>query len=117
MSYKRNYSYDSLRQSLRELSEAIPATNNVLLKGADPSLDVFQRYHDLNKEKELAGEAIYKQFTDLRDDYAAGNINLKRYTEHLKYYKEFFGSNVQLQDLPKSLPAEEILTEIQKYIG
>lgn len=118
--YNRKYSYDSLRNSLRELSATIPKQNNVFSKAAEKNtFFVFQKYVELDKEKELAGAAIYQQWKDLKDDYEQGNINLKRYTEHLLAYKEFFSSDVQVQDLPKALGsgAEEILQEIQKYIG
>ena len=115
--YNRKYSYDSLRNLLRELSATIPKQNNVFSKAAEENtLGVFQKYVELDKEKELAGGAIYQQWKDLKGDYEQGNINLKRYSEHLLSYKDFFNSDVQIQDLPKSLPAVEILEEIAKYI-
>jgi len=115
--YNRKYSYDSLRQSLRNLSESIPKQNNIFNKSADENtLGVFKKYIELDKQKELAGNAIYKQFTDLREDYTNGSINLKRYTDLLTSFKSFFEGDVIKHDLPVLLQAEEILQEIQKYI-
>ena len=116
--YNRKYSYDSLRQSLRNLSEAIPKQNQVFSKSAEENtLGVFQKYVDLNNEKEIAGAAIYNQFKDLKFDFDNGIIHMKRYTEHLQAYKDFYNSAISKYDVPKSLTSEEILTEIQKYIG
>lgn len=114
----RNHSYDSLKQTLMDLSETIPEQKNVFSKSSNENtLDVFAQYIELDKEKEAAGDIIYRQFTDLKADFEKGSINLKRYTEHLQSYKEFFNSNVEVKDLPKSLDAKGILLEIDKYLG
>ncbi|MBC7948973.1 MAG: hypothetical protein H7Y42_13900 [Chitinophagaceae bacterium] len=115
--YQRKHSYDSLRESLKLLAHVIPRQNNVFSKSKEENdLSVFKRCLDLYKEKEEVGGLMYDQFCDLKGDFTSGKLNLARYKDKLLEYQEFFNSGVIKTDLPKSLKAPEIISEIEKYV-
>lgn len=117
----RKHTYDNLEPTLKGLAATIIKGDDILLKGKEEgglSGSTLDNFKEATLESLETGEQVFKAFSDLKQDFEKGNINMAFYIDHLKRFKEMLiDTNLRNFVVPHTLKAEEIRREVKKYIA
>src|SRR5574337_751691 len=108
----RKCSYDSLGLTLDNLKNRLANQKDALVKAMqEDSLEKVQAEVD---EVGAICKSVYSQFTDLKNDFTSGKINLAWYKEYLSKLNNLL-TGVDEKITCPNLHAEEIATELKRF--
>lgn len=110
---------DFIPRLLANLSNITKEKNEALQESIDSDGDSQHISGSVTalEQADQISKAINGAFADLKDDYRNGRIPMARYTPYLKNLKEYFESDMTKGDVPECLITEEMIQEIEKYVG
>jgi hypothetical protein len=107
----RKSSYDSLKQTVTNLKNALNANDDLIIKSEDRS--TFQTAVNFNTHITTLCKSVYAKFTDLKEDFDTNKINLARYKDHLKNINSLLLDGKKIKY--SALHADEMAIELKKY--
>lgn len=108
----RTNSYDALGRTVETLQQKLKNHKETLIKAVkEDSLEDLQT--EVDEVSDIC-KSVFTQFTDLRNDFSSGKINLVRYKDHLSKLNNLLTETDEKISFP-DLHAEEIAKELKRF--